>query len=280
MKQGTELHISVLASGSSGNVTFVSDSTARVLLDAGLACREIETRLKKFGVAPRDIDAVALSHEHSDHAKGAWQFCWKHKATLYATRGTHRLMKKREDRPVEWVRVRPGSTHKLGKLSLDFFPVPHDAADPVGFRVRRGRVGFGHVTDVGHISEDVVDGLRGTQAILIESNHDVDMLRRGPYPDSLKARVGSRFGHLSNDAVARYLEFRLPATVRHVFLAHLSQNNNHAQLAIESCREALDRRGGEVPRIHLTYQDRATPLLRVSTPRAVEVDASQGVLAF
>ena len=275
-----ELHVSVLGSGSKGNATFVSDGTAQVLLDAGLACREIEVRLKKFGVAPRDIDAVAISHEHSDHAKGAWLFCWKHDAKLYATKGTYRMMKKREDRPVEWIQVHPGSTQQLSKLSLDFFPIPHDAADPVGFRVRKGRVGFGHVTDVGHISEDVVDGLRGTQAILIESNHDVDMLRQGSYPDSLKARVGSRLGHLSNDALARYLEFRLPTTVRHIFLAHLSEKNNHVQLAMESCREALVRRGGDVPKIHLTHQDQATPLLRVSTPTAVNIDTSQGLLTF
>lgn len=275
-----EFHISVLGSGSSGNSTFVSDGSVKLLLDAGLTCRELERRLKTLGVAPSHIDAVILSHEHSDHAKGAWRFCAKHDVRLVATEGTYRALKPLPDKPVAWMRARTRSSVKLGRLTIDLFPTPHDAADPVGFRLRRGKLAFGHVTDLGHISDDVVNGLRGCSAILIEANHDVEMLRESDYPASLRHRVGSRFGHLSNDALASYLERRLPDGVRHIFLAHLSQQNNHERLALECCLAALERRGGRAPKLHLTYAGRPTPLLRLSEPRMALDDHKQGVLVF
>ncbi len=276
-----EFHISVLGSGSTGNVTFVSDGSVRVLLDAGLACKEIEKRLRLFGVSPRHVDAVLVSHEHGDHARGAWRFCSKHRIPLYATEGTFRFMPRVPEKEVEWVRVRSGASFKLGRLTVDLFPTPHDAADPVGFRLRRGKLAFGHVTDIGHVSEEVSTGLRGCDAILIESNHDVEMLRSGDYPDSLKHRVGSRFGHLSNEALARYLEERLPGAVRHLFLAHLSRQNNHESLVLDCCVEALKRRGGRMPKVHLTYPDRPTPMLRVSEAKPVLIEEwAQGVLVF
>ncbi|HSF19923.1 MAG TPA: MBL fold metallo-hydrolase [Vicinamibacteria bacterium] len=275
-----ELHVSVLGSGSAGNVTFASDGSSRLLLDAGLACREIERRLGLLGIAPRDLHGVFLSHEHGDHAKGAWRFCGKHKIPLYATEGTFRGVPRASNKEIDWVRVRSGSSVKLGRLIVDLFPTPHDAADPVGFRLRRGKLAFGHVTDIGHVSETVVDGLRGSTAILIESNHDVEMLRESDYPDSLKDRVRSHVGHLSNEALALYLEYRLPDSVRHLFLAHLSLNNNHARLALDSCYDALQRRGGFLPKVHLTYPDRPTPLLRLTEPKATTDSFAQRVLVF
>jgi phosphoribosyl 1,2-cyclic phosphodiesterase len=169
---------------------------------------------------------------------------------------------------------------KLARMVIEVFPTPHDAAEPVGFAIRQGKLRFSHVTDIGHISRSVEDALRGSQAILMESNHDVDMLRRGPYPDSLKQRVGSRLGHLSNEALARYLEQRLPLSVRHLFLAHLSRTNNHESLALDSCREALRRRGDPLPKVHLTYHDRPTHLLRLREPRQADASRAQRVLAF
>jgi phosphoribosyl 1,2-cyclic phosphodiesterase len=276
-----EFHISVLGSGSTGNVTFVSDGSVRVLLDAGLAAKEIERRLRLFGVSPRQIDAVLVSHEHGDHARGAWRFCTRHRVPLYATEATFRFLPRVSEKQVEWVRVRSGASFKLGRMTVDLFPTPHDAADPVGFRLRRGRLAFGHVTDIGHVSEEVATGLRGCAAILIESNHDLAMLRSGDYPASLKTRVGSRYGHLSNEALARYLEERLPDAVRHLFLAHLSQQNNHESLVLECCFEALKRRGGRLPKVHLTYADRPTPLLRISESKPLFVEQrAQGVLVF
>jgi phosphoribosyl 1,2-cyclic phosphodiesterase len=191
--------------------------------------------------------------------------------------GSDRAGKKKR---VEWLRLRAHKSVKLGRLTIEVFPTPHDAAEPVGFSIRQGRLRFSHVTDIGHISPPVEENLRGSQAILLESNHDVEMLRQGPYPDSLKQRVGSRVGHLSNEALARYLEERLPMSVRHLFLAHLSRTNNHQSLALASCREALRRRGEPVPMVHMTFHDRPTNLLRLREPRKVEVSRAQRVLAF
>ena len=154
-----EFHISVLGSGSSGNVTFLSDGSVNILIDAGLSCREIERRLRTIGFESKNIDAVLLSHEHSDHTKGAWRFCAKHSAKIFATLGTHEGISKISDKNVEWVRVYANSSMKIGKLLVDFFSTPHDAADPVGFRIPRGKLAFGHVTDLGHISENVVNGV-------------------------------------------------------------------------------------------------------------------------
>ena len=254
-----------------------------VLIDVGLACREIERRLGLFGVPPGAIHALLLSHEHHDHSRGALQFARKYRTPLLATEGTFRGLTARyagKHKDVEWLRLKANRSMKLGKLTIDVFPTPHDAAEPVGFALHQGRLRFSHVTDIGHVSPAVEEALRGSQAILIESNHDADMLRQGPYPDSLKQRVGSRSGHLSNEALARYLERRLPMSVRHLFLAHISRTNNHQGLALASCREALRKRGDPVPRVHLTYHDRPTHLLRLREPGRAEVSNAQRVLAF
>ena len=224
-----------------------------------------------------------LSHEHHDHARAALPFARKHRTPIFATEGTFNRLKDRtaeKYQKVEWLRLKANRSLKLEKMVIDIFPTPHDAVEPVGFAVRQGQLRFSHVTDIGHISQAVEDALRGSQAILVESNHDVDMLRQGPYPDSLKQRVGSRLGHLSNEALAVYLEQRLPMSVRHLFLAHISRTNNHESLAIGACREALQRRGDPVPMIHLTYPDRPTHLLRLRDPRRAEVNNRQRVLAF
>jgi len=252
----------------------------------GLACRETEKRLRAAGIRLSMIRAVFLSHEHDDHARSAFRFAARHRVPIYATQGSFRAGRARfaqgkgKGKDVEWVRIRAGQSVKLGGMAVESFPTPHDAAEPVGFRFREGRLVFAHVTDIGHISRSVEEGLEGAEVVLIESNHDLDMLSRGPYPESLKQRVGSRLGHLSNEALAFYLEMRLPETARHLFLAHLSRTNNHESLALASCREALGRRGGARPTVHLTYHDRATPMLRVREARRVEPDERQGVLRF
>ncbi len=236
-----------------------------------------------MGVPPSAITALLLSHEHHDHARAALAFARKHRTPLFATEGTFQRLKDRTAKKyknVEWLRLKADRSLKLAKMVIDIFPTPHDAAESVGFAVRQGQLRFSHVTDIGHISPAVEEALRGSQALLVESNHDVDMLRQGPYPDSLKQRVGSRLGHLSNEALAVYLEQRLPMSVRHLFLAHISRTNNHESLALTTCREALQRRGDPVPMVHLTYHDRPTHLLRLRDPRRADVSSRQRVLAF
>lgn len=211
--------------------------------------------------------------------KGAFRFARKHRIPIYATEGTFRALAARFGKAVDWLPLKPWTAVKLGRMTVESFPTPHDAVEPVGFVFRSGRLRFSHVTDFGHLSRSVEEALQGSQAILVESNHDVEMLRRGPYPDSLKLRVGGRFGHLSNEALGRYLDSRLPDVTEHIFLAHLSRTNNHEALALASCREALGRRGGRLPVVHLTYPDRLTPTLRLGE-KGAERDERQGRLAF
>jgi phosphoribosyl 1,2-cyclic phosphodiesterase len=249
-------------------------------VDAGLSCREIEKRLASIGISPGSIDAVLLSHEHQDHIKGAPRFVRRHRIPVLSTEGTYCTLKRHLNKNVDWLRVKSGESFKLDRLSVDVFPTPHDAREPVAFRFRRGKLGFSHVTDIGYISEPVEEGLQGSHVVLIESNHDVEMLRRGPYPESLKRRVGGRHGHLSNEALARYLESRLPESVRTLILGHLSETNNHESLALESARAALERRSSGSPNLIASRQDRPTRLLRLGMPRPISIDQAQGVLAF
>ncbi len=212
--------------------------------------------------------------------KGAPLFARKHRVPIYSTEGTFRALRKNLNGKVDWLRLKANQSLKLRRLVVEVFSTPHDAREPVAFKFCRGKIVFFHVTDIGHVSSSVAEGLEGSQVVLIESNHDVDMLRRGPYPESLKQRVGSRYGHLSNEALARYFENQLPDSVHQVILAHLSRTNNHESLALESARTALKRRGGQAPTIHVSQQDRPTRLLRLTERRPATMSEAQGVLAF
>ena len=240
----------------------------------------MEKRLASIGVLPGSINAILLTHEHQDHVRGAPRYARKHRVPVFSTEGTFRAVRKHFHSKVDWLRIKANQSLKIRRLAVDVFAIPHDAREPVAFRFRRGGLSFTHVTDIGYISPSVEEGLQGTQVVLIESNHDVEMLKSGPYPESLKHRVGGRFGHLSNEALARYLETRLPDSVRHVILAHLSQTNNHESIALASARGALERRGGTQPVIHMSRQKRPTRFLRLFDRRPAETSETQGVLAF
>jgi phosphoribosyl 1,2-cyclic phosphodiesterase len=237
------LRFRVLGSGSTGNATLVEGGGVRVLVDAGLGPRQLRDRLASAGVDPASIDVVLLSHEHGDHARGATAFVSKWGMPLAGTRGTwHAAGLAAEDLP-GYERIEPGAAFPLGGLVVRAMAVPHDAASPVAFVLTAGGVSLGHATDLGHVSPGVVRALRGCQALLLESNHDPAMLRDGPYPWALKERILGPLGHLSNGDVARYLERGLGEGCRQVVLAHLSQRNNHPELALLAAEEGL-RRGG------------------------------------
>lgn len=236
------MRFSLLGSGSSGNVAYVEAGGTRVLVDAGLSKAEIERRLAKL---PSDaavesleaIDAVLVTHDHSDHGG--------HAATLgrplYATAGTRQALS------IEATRVIAGETFTVGALTVSPVLLPHDGVETVGYVLSDGSARVGVLTDCGHDAADVAVGFAGCDLLVLECNHDVTMLRYGPYPPSLKRRVGGRLGHLSNDQAASLLRQMMqhgPAP-KLVIAAHLSQANNRASLA----KSALDRalgRGGRV----------------------------------
>jgi len=232
-----------LGSGSQGNATLVELGETRVLVDAGIAARTLTHRLEEIGVEPSSISGVFLSHEHGDHTRGAGRFSRRHGVPVLSTVATLEAL---DSSPVhfdEWRRVDPGVVVEIGPVRVEPFPVPHDAAQPMGFVLEGEGVRAGIVTDLGHATTLVVQRLRGCHLLMVEANHDDAMLRDGPYPWQLKQRVGSRLGHLSNEAAARLLEQVVDDGCRGVILGHLSEKNNTPELARKTVSRALQRVG-------------------------------------
>lgn len=241
--------VSVLASGSRGNCALVQTSTTRILVDAGISCRETFRRMKALGEDPRLLSAIVITHEHCDHVYGLAVLAKKLRVPVFMTGATHQT----------WARamrdengVRPsmdrlevffaGKSFQIGDIAVTPFTIPHDAADPVGFTFRAEGVKIGMATDLGYIPASVRDHLRKCEVLMLESNHDVEMLRVGPYPWSVKQRVMSRVGHLSNDALAQFFTSDYDGGAAYVVLAHLSEHNNHPELARKAAEKALGPR--------------------------------------
>jgi phosphoribosyl 1,2-cyclic phosphodiesterase len=234
----------VLASGSSGNAAFLATNNARILLDAGLSLKELARRLASIGEEIARLDAVLITHEHSDHISGlaALARSKKFRAPIFLTRFTAPL--------IDWGEAQPrieafqaGASFQIGDIEVNSFSIPHDAADPVGFCFEAGDVRIAAVTDLGYIPESVKYHLRRTDLVLLEANHDLEMLKVGPYPWSVKQRVMSRVGHLSNLVMSEYLEAEFPAGATHLVLGHLSEQNNHPEIVRDLATQALDGRG-------------------------------------
>ncbi|HZQ68246.1 MAG TPA: MBL fold metallo-hydrolase [Terriglobales bacterium] len=241
--------VSVLASGSRGNTAMVCSASTRILVDAGISCRETFRRMKAAGEDPNALSAIVITHEHCDHVYGLATLAKKLSIPVFMTGATHQA----------WARSIRNSTGEAPKLSkLEIFPagrrfligdievmpftIPHDAADPVGFTFHSEGVKIGFATDLGYVPVSVRDHLRGCDVLLIESNHDLEMLRIGPYPWSVKQRVMSRVGHLSNDALAEFFYSDYDGGATYVVLAHLSEQNNHPELARRAAEKALGPR--------------------------------------
>ena len=302
------VRFTVLASGSKGNSTVVSGGRTRILIDAGLSCRETFRRMKLSGEDPETLDAIVITHEHQDHVYGLAATARKLGIPAYMTEATHRawirwLTPRRQMTYAQWIEqcrkqsaerqaetgleaadgeadeaenglqaresravssdesvekatsakadptwlpaveyFTAGSPFHIGDIDLSPFTIPHDAADPVGFVLRAEGVRMGFATDLGYIPPNVKAQLKGMDLLLLESNHDLEMLRDGPYPWSVKQRVLSRVGHLSNEAAAGFLSSGYDGQAAYVILAHLSESNNLPELARAMADRALSER--------------------------------------
>jgi phosphoribosyl 1,2-cyclic phosphodiesterase len=257
------LRVVVLGSGSQGNAVVVEAGGRRLLLDCGFSCREVVRRLRKVGLEPEDIDAMVLTHEHGDHVRGVERFCRRHPVPVYATGGT---ISQLDMAPDAWKMLRTcrsGQPFEAAGFVVEVFSVPHDAREPVGIVVEDpggGRVGL--VTDIGCRSRLAWGRLQGVHALVLETNHDPEMLRNGPYPWALKARVAGRHGHLSNEEAAAGLPELHHDGLAHVVLYHLSQINNLPALAAASIGEALGNLRSKAT-MTVAGQDEPTPWLTV-----------------
>jgi phosphoribosyl 1,2-cyclic phosphodiesterase len=243
--------VSVLASGSRGNCALVATSTTRILVDAGLSGRETFKRLRAIGERTEDISAIVITHEHSDHVAGLERLATKLNVPVFLTAHTHHAWNRAardEDGALPELpkpeHFSAGCGFRVGDIEVMPFTIPHDAADPVGFTFRAEGVKIGFATDLGYMPTSVRQHLRGCTVLLIESNHDVEKLRSGPYPWSVKQRVMSRVGHLSNDALAEFFTSDYDGEAEYLVLAHLSEQNNHPEIARAAAEQALGGRLG------------------------------------
>jgi phosphoribosyl 1,2-cyclic phosphodiesterase len=298
------VRFTVLASGSKGNCSVVTGGNTRILVDAGLSCRELFRRMRLVDEDPATLDAIIITHEHSDHVAGLAVTARKLGIPVYFTEGTHRawvrwLSPRKQMTYTQWLEqcrkqaaarmaeadaavveecdpedadasaepataetvesihakavkdptslpsvqfFQSGKPFQIGDILVSSFTIPHDAADPVGFVFRAEGVRMAVATDLGYIPPNVKAQLRGVDLLLLESNHDLEMLRDGPYPWSVKQRVLSRVGHLSNEAASTYLETEYDGQAAYVILGHLSESNNLPELARIAAERALNGR--------------------------------------
>lgn len=246
------LRVSILASGSSGNLTLLETESTSILVDAGLGKRETLARLAALEINIDKLDAVLITHEHSDHCNGLPQVLGLWNVPLYVTEATmgalQRVLPETFGKRLRGVETIHGGEHfTVGDIEVHAFDIPHDAADPLGFTFRNDGTKVAVCTDLGYLPELVKVHLRETDCVILESNHDLDMLKVGPYPWMVKQRVLSRTGHLSNHAVSEYLADAegFDAFCRYLVLAHVSLENNNPDVVRISAEEALRRRPAE-----------------------------------
>ena len=238
-----------IASGSSGNCIFVGGEEDAILIDAGISGKKVEEGLFKIDRSPRDLKGIMVTHEHSDHIKGLGVLARRYGLPIYATPGTIRAMKemgslgKVDDALFQ--EIHADVPFEIGELLIKPFRISHDAAEPVAYRVEKGEKAVAVCTDLGYYDDYTVEHLKGLSIVLLESNHDINMLQVGSYPYYLKQRILGKRGHLSNENAGRLLCEILHDGLKSIFLGHLSRENNYEELAFETvCAEITM---GEVP---------------------------------
>jgi len=234
------LEVCVLASGSSGNSVYVASGTTRILIDAGLSARQVAVRLEQIGVVPESINGICVSHEHGDHIAGIRVLQKRHGIPVYANAGTlNGIMRQPKSSEITAKVFQTGAPFEIGDITIEPFSVPHDAYEPVGFRVQTAETAVGVVTDLGMVTSLIREKLKGCHAIIVESNHDEDLLQEAPRPWPLKQRIRSRQGHLSNMGAARLIAECATDALEHVYLSHLSSDCNTPDTALRTVASQL-----------------------------------------
>ncbi len=233
------MRFAILGSGSEGNALVVQAGQSRVLLDCGFSVSETVSRLARLGLAVEQLDGIVVTHEHSDHVSGVARLARQHTIPVWMTHGTLRAHFQTLGRLPGITEISPNVPFSIGDVDLLPYTVPHDAAEPVQYVFSNGAAKLGVLTDVGCATPHIEATLAGCHALVLECNHDVDMLANGDYPYPLKRRVGGRLGHLSNEDAAALLA-RLDTTqLQHIVAAHISRKNNLPELATRALSGAL-----------------------------------------
>lgn len=237
---GTQFSFASVGSGSKGNATLVKAASATLLVDCGFSATELLKRLPRLGVTSCDIDCIFLTHEHSDHSNGVASLCRQLNIPLYTSWGTATVLKERGAKleSIDLRYINCGERIKVGEMDVLPVIVPHDAREPLQFVIETNEQRFGILTDIGSISKHVIEHFQNVDALLLEFNHDMDMLRYGPYPASLKARVGGDWGHLNNAQASKFLEQIDLQRLQRILIAHISEQNNTVA-AVESALQPI-----------------------------------------
>ncbi len=266
------LRVCVLASGSKGNCTYVGNDEHGVLVDAGISAKQVLDRLDKAGLGDAPLDAVLLTHEHRDHVQGARVLSSKlestrgRRPTFLSTSGTACQLHS-SARPAGMDYLLTERVHKVGRLEVTPFDILHDTAQPCGYRIQLGEQAVVVATDLGRPTASVEHHLRDVDLAVLEFNHDLEMLLQGPYPWWLKQRVQSSHGHLSNEQAADLVERVASPRLRHLVLAHLSDENNRPARAPAAAPAARARSGtGAEAKVTVASQTHPTPVLTLETP--------------
>lgn len=229
-----------IGSGSAGNGLVVAQNATRLLLDCGFGLRDATERLARIDIAPEQLNGILITHEHEDHAGGAFKLARKFNLPIWMTHGTHKMLERHL--PVDPLSIHIMDSHTsfaIGDIQITPYPVPHDAREPVQYTFSNGDKKLGVLTDTGCTTPHIQAMLSGCHALVLECNHDLEMLMKGPYPMSLKQRVSGRLGHLDNHSSAAILKTLDNQHLQHIIAAHLSEKNNTQALAIEALSSAL-----------------------------------------
>lgn len=250
-----------LYSGSSGNSIFVSSGSARILIDAGLPGKNIEKALCDIKENPSEIDGIFVTHEHSDHVKGVGVLSRKYDIPIYANEFTWKAIEGSIGKIKEHnIKIMDNDYVSIKDMDVIGFKIPHDAASPQGYAVYHGNKKAAVATDLGHFSDEIKDNIKDSDVLLIESNHDIEMLKFGPYPYTLKRRILSDIGHLSNEDCAKAIADMIGEKRRRVILGHLSKTNNYPELAYQTVVSFLRQKNVELNKdIGLTVAKRDMP---------------------
>jgi phosphoribosyl 1,2-cyclic phosphodiesterase len=261
----------MLGSGSAGNSALIATDHCKILIDGGLSARQIVVRLEQCGVTPDQLDGVLLTHEHGDHVCGLEVLCRKFEIPIYANALTAEAIRCDSglDRHRNWRIFRTGADFSICDITVQSFPVPHDAVDPVGFAFQAGTRSLGFITDLGYATKMLIERLREVHTLVIETNHDEKLLQSDPHrPWPVKQRIMSRHGHLSNAAAATVLEQLLPGKVERVVLGHLSRDCNTPALATETIRALLEKCGQIDMEVYCATQSEISPRFRIGETKA------------
>jgi len=249
----------VLGSGSGGNASVIQAGGTRILVDAGFSAKQLRIRLERAEIDPESLDAIVLTHEHSDHAKGLRVFLKNLDARVFATVQTAEVLRESAGPHTRWTCFEAGQSFQIGELAIESFPVMHDAVDPVGFVFRYRESSLGFISDVGHAPAQLRQRLDSLRGIYLEANYDPDLLEadtRRPWPT--KQRISSRHGHLSNEQAAELAAELAHPGLRHIILGHLSGDCNKPDIACARVRRSLDAAGWTAVRIDCVSQDEPT----------------------